>query len=128
LIQRRNPLEYKTRLQEVSEIIDSTNPDLSAFFARGGKLILRENMGDLAQSPLAGINYFQAVVARVGQAVVDQAARLYISPASTHTGPATSVTTGEPVPTMIDLLEPLDRWVARGGGPAGAHGADHEGS
>jgi feruloyl esterase len=115
-----DPLQYKSRVQEVSEIIDSTNPDLSAFFARGGKLILRENMGDLAQSPLAGINYFQSVVARVGQAVVDQSARLYISPTSTHTGQATSVTTNAPVPTMIDLLDPLDRWVTKGEPPPDA--------
>jgi feruloyl esterase len=115
-----DPLQYKSRVQEVSEILDSTNPDLSAFFARGGKLILRENMGDLAQSPLAGINYFQSVIARVGQEAVEQSARLYISPASTHTGPATSVTTGASVPTMIDLLDPLDRWVTKEEAPADA--------
>ena len=115
-----DPRQYKVRVEEVSEIIDSTNPDLSVFFARGGKLILRENMGDLAQSPLAGINYFQSVVARVGQAVVDQSARLYISPASTHAGQATSMATGAPVPTMVDLLDPLDRWVTKGEPPPDA--------
>jgi hypothetical protein len=115
-----DPRNHKARVQEVSEIIDSTNPDLSAFFARGGKLIMRENMGDLAQSPLAGINYFHAVVAKIGQATVDQSARLYVSPASTHTGPATSVTDGSPVATMVDLLDPLDRWVTRGEVPPDA--------
>jgi hypothetical protein len=80
-----DPRRYQARVQEVSEIIDSSNPDLSAFFARGGKLIMRENMADLAQSP--------------------------------HTGHATSVTTGGPVPTMVDLLDPLDRWVTRGEAP-----------
>lgn len=115
-----DPRQYQARVQEVSDIIDSSNPDLSTFFARGGKLIMRENMADLAQSPLAGINYFQAVIAKLGPAAVEQSARLYISPASTHTGHATSVTTGAPVPTMVDLLDPLDRWVTRGETPPDA--------
>jgi hypothetical protein len=115
-----DPRRYQARVREVSDIIDSSNPDLSAFFARGGKLIMRENMADLAQSPLAGINYFQAVIARLGPAAVEQSARLYVSPASTHTGHATSVTTGAPVPTMVDLLDPLDRWVTTGDAPPDA--------
>lgn len=105
------PEHFQPRLEQVSAILDSSNPDLSAFFARGGKLIVRENMGDLAQSPQAGIDYFQAVRARLGDAAVERSMRLYISPASTHSGPAASVTTGAPVATMVDLLEPLDRWV-----------------
>lgn len=115
-----DPSNFKARVQEVSEILDSTNPDLSAFFARGGKLIMRENTGDLAQSPLAGINYFNSVIAKVGQATVDQSARLYVSPGSTHSGPATSVTDGSAVPTMVDLLDPLDEWVSNGIAPPNA--------
>jgi pimeloyl-ACP methyl ester carboxylesterase len=115
-----DPANFRARLQQVSEILDSSNPDLSAFFARGGKLIVRENMGDLAQSPQAGIDYFQAVTRRVGPAVMERSARLYISPASTHSGHATSVTDGAPVPTMVDLLDPLDRWVSTGAAPADA--------
>lgn len=115
-----DPNNFRARVQQVSEIIDSSNPDLSAFFARGGKLILRENTGDLAQSPLAGINYYNAVVAKLGQATVDQSARLYVSPASNHTGTAASVTDGSAVPTMVDLLDPLDRWVTEGSAPPDA--------
>ena len=77
-------------------------------------------MGDLAQSPLAGIAYFESVAAKLGRAAVEASARLYISPASTHTGHATSVTSGERVPTMADLLDPLDAWVTRGAAPPDA--------
>nr|WP_246294681.1 tannase/feruloyl esterase family alpha/beta hydrolase [Schlegelella koreensis] len=111
---------YKARVQQVSEIIDASDPNLSAFFTRGGKLIMRENIGDLAQSPLAGINYFNAVAAKVGTGTMEQSARLYISPASNHSGPAASVTDGSAVPTMVDLLDPLDRWVTAGQPPADA--------
>ncbi|MBT2325483.1 tannase/feruloyl esterase family alpha/beta hydrolase [Variovorax paradoxus] len=115
-----DPANFKARVQQVSEIIDSTNPDLSVFFARGGKLIMRENMSDLAQSPQAGINYFASVAARLGQSTVERSARLYVSPASTHTGHASSVTDGSAVPTMVDLLDPLDKWATTGVAPADA--------
>ena len=59
-------------MQQTSALIDSTNPDLSAFFARGGKLIIRENAADRAQSALMGIDYYKAMVARFGQAAVDR--------------------------------------------------------
>ena len=49
--------------------------------------------------------------------IVRESARLYISPASTHSGPATSVTDASPVATMADLLDPLDRWVSAGTAP-----------
>jgi hypothetical protein len=42
-------------------------PDLSAFLARGGTLILKENMADYAQSPYAGIGYCKSMVARMGE-------------------------------------------------------------
>jgi hypothetical protein len=115
-----DPNNFRDRLRELSELLDSTNPDLSAFFERGGKLIIRSNTGDLALSPMAAINYFNSVAAKLGLAAVDQSARLFISPASTHGGPAASVVDGSPVPTMIDLLDPLDRWVNGGTPPPDA--------
>lgn len=114
------PENFAARVQQTSALMDATNPDLSAFFARGGKLILRENMGDRAQSALMGIEYHQAVVARLGQVAVDRSMRLYVSPASTHSGNARSVTDKSAVPTMADLLDPLDRWVTAGVAPADA--------
>ena len=112
-----SPDNFIPRVQQTSALIDSTNPDLSAFFARGGKLIIRENASDRAQSPLMGINYFSAVVARLGQSAVDASVRLYVSPASTHAGSSQAVTDRRAVPTMADLLDPLDQWVTTGNAP-----------
>lgn len=114
------PEAFMARVQQTSALIDSTNPDLSAFFARGGKLILRENAGDRAQSAFMGIEYYQAMVAKLGQTKVEQSARLYVSPSSTHSGSARSVTDKNPVPTMVDLLDPLDQWVSSGTAPPDA--------
>jgi len=114
------PEAFAARVQHTSALVDSTHPDLSAFFARGGKLIVRENAADRAQSPLMGIDYVNAVVQRLGQSAVNAGLRLYVSPASTHTGNARSVTDQSPVPTMVDLLDPLDRWVGSGTPPPDA--------
>ncbi len=43
-----DPANHRVRLKEVSTIIDSNDPGLGAFFARGGKLIMRENTADVA--------------------------------------------------------------------------------
>ena len=115
-----NPDNFRARVQQTSDLVDSTDPDLSAFFSRGGKLILRENAADRAQSAQMGIDYYNAVVARLGQSAVDQSVRLYVSPGSTHTGNSRSVTNQTPVPTMVDLLDPLDAWAANGQAPADA--------
>lgn len=115
-----NASKFKARIQEVSALMDSTDPDLSAFRARGGKLIVRENSGDWAQSPMAGIQYYQSVVDKLTQPVVDEFVRLYVSPASNHGGTAASLTTGGEIPTHHDLLTTLDNWVASGVAPADA--------
>ncbi|GAC1323005.1 MAG: tannase/feruloyl esterase family alpha/beta hydrolase [Chloroflexota bacterium] len=112
-----DPKDFVDRIQQVSALMDSTDPDLTRFLARGGKLILRENAGDYAQSPLAGIRYYSSVVARLGQPAVDEFVRLYVSPASSHGGPMRSTTDLLDVPTYADLLDPLDDWVTNGHAP-----------
>lgn len=119
-VRRYDPAQFEARVKAVSELMDSTNPDLSAFQKRGGKLIMRENAGDMAQSPLAGIRYYDKVVARMGQSAVNKFVRLYVSPASAHSGLAASLTTGALVPTRHDLLPDLDRWVSTGVPPGDA--------
>lgn len=115
-----DPARFRERLQEVSRLMDSTDPDLSAFFARGGRLIIRENASDLAQSGQVGMEYYKSLLARFGQAKVDKHVRLYVSPASTHSGNALSSRTGAEVPTAYDLLAAIDRWADGGEAPADA--------
>ena len=115
-----DPANFRLRLREISGLMDSTDPDLSAYFARGGKLIIRENASDLAQSGQVGMEYYRSVVARLGQSSVDAHMRLYVSPASTHGGNARSSRDGAEVPTAFDLLDALDRWVVKHEAPADA--------
>lgn len=102
--------QHQARVREVSELMDSTNADLAAFYARGGKLIVLENMADYAQSPYAGIQYHQSVVQRLGQVTVDQFFRLYTAPNVDHVG------TG--APANVNMLTALVDWVERGKAPS----------
>ena len=119
-VRRYRPEDFAAQVQKTSALMDSTDPNLAAFFARGGKLILRENASDRAQSALMGLRYHDAVVARLGADAVGRSMRLYVSPGSTHSGNSRAVGGGAPVATMVDLLDPLDRWVTTGTAPADA--------
>ena len=105
------PENHRARVQQVSALMDSTNPDLSAFQARGGKLLMLENMADYAQSPYAGIQYHQSVVARMGRAAVDSFFKLYTAPGVDHVGGG--------APANVDMLAALQGWVEQGRAPAG---------
>ena len=105
------PAAHAARVREVSALMDSTNPDLSAFAARGGKLLMLENLGDYAQSPYAGTGYYESVVAKLGRASVDGFYKLYTAPNVDHVG------TGGPA--NADFLGALVAWVERGQVPAG---------
>jgi feruloyl esterase len=108
-LRKYDPGRFRERILQVSELMDSMNPDLDAFRKRGGKLIILEHMADYAQSPYAGIEYWQSVVAKMGQSTVDQFARLYVAPGVDHVG------TG--APANVDMLSVLADWVERNRAP-----------
>jgi feruloyl esterase len=110
-VTRYKPEDHAERVREVSALMDSTNPDLSAFAAHGGKLIMLEHMADYAQSPYAGIGYFESVEARLGKDKVREFARLYTDPGVDHVGSG--------APANVDMLGALADWAERGKAPEG---------
>ncbi len=100
-----SPNDFRARVLQVSALMDATDPDLARFYQRSGKLIILEHMADFAQSPYAGIDYFQTVVKRMGRGTVDQFVRLYAAPGVDHVG------TG--APANVDMLQVLADWVER---------------
>ena len=108
-VRRYDPAAFAERVRQVSALMDSTNPDLSAFAGHGGKLVLAENTADYAQSPYAGIEYYRSVVARMGQQAVDSFMRLYVSPGVDHMGMG--------APSNVDMLQVLADWVEQGRSP-----------
>jgi feruloyl esterase len=90
-----NPLDfteaaYAARRKQLSEWADATNPDLSAFYRRGGKLISAISAQDTLASPGAQLDYYQSVVDRMGRATVDAFARFYVIPQGNHGMTATT--------------------------------------
>ncbi|MGC2083068.1 MAG: tannase/feruloyl esterase family alpha/beta hydrolase [Bradyrhizobium sp.] len=103
------PEEHKARVLEVSNLMDSTNPDLSQFRAHGGRLVMLEHMADYAQSPYAGIRYFESVERKLGKAETAEFARLYTAPGVDHVGSG--------APADVDMLSVLVDWVEHGKAP-----------
>ena len=81
-----NPLDYVDtpelleRWQALSEILDSTNPDLSAFHRRGGKMIVVIGTNDTLASPGAQLDYFQSIIDKMSRNTVDEFARFFVMP------------------------------------------------
>ena len=126
-----NPLDYveggalNKRREDLSVILDSTNPDLSAFQKRGGKLIVAIGTNDTLASPGAQIAYYQSVIDRMGRTAVDAFARFWVLPQADHGLSArTSGVDGDgnetavaQIPTAYDRVGLITGWVEHGTAP-----------
>ena len=92
--------DYKTRpvnfdadveLSNRPEIqpVNAVDPDLTKFFARGGKLLLVEGWNDTAVPPKVAINYYKAVIATTGANAAKASMRFFMVPGMGH-GPGTN--------------------------------------
>jgi Tannase and feruloyl esterase len=103
--------------------LNSTDPDLNAFRARGGKLILYHGWNDPAIPAINTINYFQSVVAKLGEKNTASFARLYMVPGMQHCsgGPGTS-SLGQSGDSVTDPQRnarlALEEWVEKNRAPA----------
>jgi pimeloyl-ACP methyl ester carboxylesterase len=111
------PEKFRERVLEISKLMDSTNPDLSAFAKHGGKLLLKDNAHDFAKSANNMIAYYKSVVARMGRDSVDGFVRFYVNPGVSHSGAGVSGTDGSALPRAVDFLGVLDAWVTKGDAP-----------
>lgn len=127
-----NPLDYveggkwNTRRLQLSKWLDSTNPDLSGFLKRGGKLMVTIGTNDTLASPGAQLDYFQSVLDRMGRAKVDSFARFFVIPQTGHglSGTTANMTgSGKTIPVQeisnqIDRRQIMIDWVEKGIVPA----------
>ncbi|MBO9709091.1 MAG: tannase/feruloyl esterase family alpha/beta hydrolase [Caulobacter sp.] len=96
--------------QRLAPVVASDNPDLSAFKARGGKLIMYHGWADAAITPLGSIQYYDAVRARMGVKSADEFSRLFMVPGMSHCF-------GGPGADSFDMLATIDGWVEGGRAP-----------
>ena len=95
--------------EKVGTIINAINPDLSAFKARGGKLILYHGWNDTAISPGNTVNYYNSLLAKMGQKQ-DNWIRLFMIPGMGHCQ-------GGPGPNQVNYMAALERWRESGVAP-----------
>jgi len=92
------------------DAVGSSNPDLRAFFSRGGKLLLYHGWSDPQVTPYNTIHFFQKVVAANGGAGVGTSVQLYMVPGMNHCG-------GGPGADTFDKMVALESWIATGTAP-----------
>jgi pimeloyl-ACP methyl ester carboxylesterase len=76
--------QWSKRRQEISEWLDATNPDLTAFYKRGGKMIVTSGLMDNLASNGAQLDYYQSLIDKMGRDKVDEFARLFVVPHGGH--------------------------------------------
>jgi feruloyl esterase len=109
--------DYARANAGVGAMIDADNPDLTAFFRSGGRLLMYIGWLDPAISPQSTIDHFEAIQARAGASHADDM-RLFVAPGMNHCG-------GGPGPNSFDTLGALDRWVTTGAAPDHLVGEKH---
>jgi hypothetical protein len=103
--------------------LDAVNPDLSAFRNHGGKLILYHGWNDPAIPALNTVNYYQDVIAKMGQADTDSFTRLYMIPGMQHCGGGPgpgnfgAFVGSLPDDPQRNVLIALENWVEKGTAP-----------
>jgi hypothetical protein len=112
----QNPGPYRQRVLDLSTIVGANDPDLSAFKARGGKVIMLQGLADTAVSPNGTILVYNSMVQKMGKASLDGVMRFYTVPGMGHG-------TGAFVPSW-DVLGALDAWVTSGKAPGTLLGTD----
>lgn len=131
-----NAFDRGVALQSAFSDVDANDPDMSAFKARGGKIIHYHGLADIAIPAQGSINYYTQVRATMGgQAAVDSFYKLYLIPSMGHgfscasggffCGDFTSLfvngsanpAANPPLPNRLEMYAALRDWVEKGVAP-----------
>jgi len=115
---------------KTASALNATNPDLGAFQARGGKLILYHGWEDPAIPALNTINYYQSVMSKMGKHKADGFVRLYMVPGMQHCGGGPGADAfGEdgyvPADPRQNMRLALVDWVEKNNAPNSIKAANH---
>jgi hypothetical protein len=103
------------KMGAIRAMLDATDPDLSAFKSRGGKIVMYFGWADTALTPYMAIDYYEQVTKKLGPATADFM-RFFLVPGMFHCRGGIGV-------DRIDALTPLLNWVETGKAPASIVGA-----
>ncbi|KAI1144472.1 tannase and feruloyl esterase [Hypoxylon sp. FL0543] len=103
---------FHQSVSEFGPLWGTDDPDLSAFRARGGKILTWHGWADDLISPLGTLDYWRRVADLAGgEAATDEFYRVFMAPGLGHCG----MGPGPQMPT--DNLAPLVAWVEKGEAP-----------
>jgi hypothetical protein len=78
--------DTKAADDKLAAVLNSTNPDLSAFRQRGGRLIIYHGWADPAIPAVNAVNFYLSMTAKMGMTASGEIARLYMVPGMGHCG------------------------------------------
>jgi acetyl esterase/lipase len=105
----QHPGQYQARVSALSKV-DSSDADLSAFAARGGKLLIMHGEADMIVTVRTTEQYYARLRQHMGAAKVDSFLRFYEVPGFSHGISNTFNATW-------DYLSALENWVEKGKDP-----------
>ena len=97
------------QLDALRQLVDATNPDLSAFRKRGGKLLMYYGWADQLLPPLMGVNYYERALQTNGPDT-KEFFRFFMVPGMFHCR-------GGVGPDRFDAVTAIVNWVENGKAP-----------
>ena len=120
--------KYAKELQQLSELIDAANPDLSAFRRRGGKLILKVNTTDYTVNPRWIMDYYEKMQKAMGARTVGEFVRFYVAIGLFHNrNVGRNPITNALVPMYVDFIAHARRLGGARQGARGHAGVERDG-
>jgi len=98
------------KIEAFHRLIDATDPDLSRFEARGGKIVSYVGWADPALNPIMTVGYYENVTKTMG-ARTEAFYRMFMVPGMGHCSGGVGTST-------FDAFTPLVKWVEKGTAPA----------
>lgn len=102
---------FDSFVQRYGAVMDTSNPDLSAFAARGGKTLLWHGVADDVIPAAGTVHYVDSIRRLLGDRKTAQFLRFYLAPGVGHCS-------GGAGPQPVAMLAPLMEWVEHSRTPA----------
>ena len=104
------------KLAALAKMLDAINPDLTRLKKRGGKIIHYHGWADALVNPQVSLDYYEAVLKKLGQRQTQEFYKLYLIPGMFHCAGGVGC-------DRADWFTPLLAWVEKGSAPGVIAGA-----